>query len=313
MTIFYVVTDGVHTTVISSDNEADGQAGDISKDEALELAIGRFKEAGLDSSGLSVTHVIDDEDNSAYGWGDGPDAIGLTEGAFIQVAIDKADDEVVVDSDAVVSGYNVMSWRHIEPNDVLIHLARCAPVANARDMPPRDDRHKASLVAGRAAVAAFNAFQSNPESSSLAALAAKMKNLEEALGADGHPKTVLSSVIQSWEVAESPDDFAALSDDGRKPWKLEVDLHSANQLRVAVWPASEKMDEATSGLGLFIEIDNGVPTAHVAPAPCLENSCHIRQVSNHEVRVAPGTHLPARDVQDGVEPGYVFTNGSPQD
>lgn len=313
MTIFYVVTNGLHTTVISSDNESDGKTGNVSKDDALELAIGRFKEAGLDSSGLSVTHVIDDEDNSAYGWGDGPEAIGLTEGAFIQVASDMADDEVAVDSDAVVSGYNVMSWTHLEPNDVLYHLASCAPVANTRDMAPRDDRHDASLAAGRAAVAAFNAFQANPDSASLAALAAEMKNLEAALGADGESNVVFSGVIQSWEVAESPDDFAALSDDGRKPWKVEVERASANQLMVAVWPANEKIDEATSGLGLFIEIDKGLPTAHVAPAPHLENSCHIRQVSNHEVRVTPGTNLPARDVQEGVEPGYVFTNGSPQD
>jgi hypothetical protein len=312
MTIFYVVTNGQHTTVISSDNEADGRTGDVSKDDALELAIGRFKEVGLDSSGLSVTHVIDDEDNSAYGWGDGPEAIGLTEGAFIQVASDMADDEVAVDGDAVISGYNVMSWTHIEPNDVLYHLASSAPVANARNMPPRDDRHDASLAASRAALAAYKAFQTNSDSASLAALAAVMKNLEAALGTDGESKVALTSVIQSWEVSESPADFAALSDDGRKPWRVEVEQPSANQLTVAIWPANEKMDEARSGLGLFIEIDKGVPTVHVAPAPHLENSCHIRQVSNHEVRVTPGTNLPEREVQEGVEPGYVFTNGSPQ-
>lgn len=313
MTIFYVVTNGLHTTVVSSEDDSDGRTSDLTKVDALELAVSRFKEAGIDTSGLAVTHEVDDEEKSVNGWGDGPDAIGLTESVFVQAAIDMADDDAAVDSDAVVSGFSVMSWKFTEPSDVLDHLARNAPVANARDVPPRDSRNDAALEAGRAAVAAYDAFQANPDSASLAALAAVMKDLDQALAGKGLSNVVFSGVIQSWEVAESPDDFAALSDDGRKPWKVEVEKTSANQLTVAVWPANEKMDEATSGLGLFIEIDKGVPTAHVAPAPHLENSCHIRQVSNHEVRVTPGTNLPARDVQEGVEPGYVFTNGSPQD
>lgn len=310
MTIFYVVTNGLHTTVITSGDEDNGQ-GEVSKEEALELAVSKFKDAGLDASGLAVACEIDDEEEPVDAWGDGPEDIGLSDGVFIEAASQLQEDNVSVDSDAVVSGFNVMSWMYTEPSDVLYHLARNAPIAVGRSMPPRDSRHDAALEAGRAAVAAFDAFQANPDSASLTALAAVMKNLDSALEGKDGSKVALSSVIQSWESAESSAEFEAMTDDQRKPWKVEVEHTSANQLTVAVWPANQNMADATSGLGLYIEIDKGVPTVHVAPSPNQENACHIRQLSSHEVRVTPGTRLPERDDQEGSGPGYVFTNGSP--
>lgn len=313
MTTFYVVTNGSYTTVVSHDGDASAGATAMSQDAVLQEATKRFKAAGLDAAGLKVTHEIDELEHDHEGWGDGPSDIGLSDGAFLRVAEDMgADEDVSIDSDAVVSAFNVMAWKWIDPKDALHHLADSEPVANCRGQASRDTQHDASLNAARAAVAAFDRFQASPDAASLKALAEVMRGLEAALSSSsGDTEVKFSSVINSWEAIGNAEHFAAMSDDQRKPWRLKVSEESVNQLRVDLWPASEDVEESTSGLGLFIEVDDGVPTVHVAPGPNSDAACHIRYVSSHQVRVSPGTLLPARD-DSACGPGFVFTNGGPQ-
>lgn len=242
--------------------------------------------------------------------GNGPKDIGLTEGAFIRAVEGMLGNEVCVDDDAEVSGFNLMTWCHGEPNDVMYHLASTEPVANLRDQPSRSETSEIVQLAAQRALDAFKAYQLNPSGTALDLLTEVMSTLEGTLDTRRDPSKVLSTVIQSWEATECPDDFASLSDDGRKPWKIEIEQTSANQVAVALWPASADMGEAQSGFGLLIEVDKGIPTVHVAPGPHQDNCCHVRQEVSGKVRVTAGTSFPVGLMNDGSLSSCIFVNGS---
>lgn len=72
MTTFYVASNGLHTTVVASNSEENNEIREISLDEALAIAKQKFTTAGIDTAGLSITRVIDEDYASSYGWGTVP-------------------------------------------------------------------------------------------------------------------------------------------------------------------------------------------------------------------------------------------------
>lgn len=121
-TAFRVVASSHHTVVVVGD---DDQA-------ALDAARERFTKAGIGFDTLEVVGRYEDGDEF-----DDLADLGLPEGMVVDAAAGLYnDDDLTVDGNAVISGWNIQIWQHMVPATVLAMLAkRDVPAANARRSP----------------------------------------------------------------------------------------------------------------------------------------------------------------------------------
>lgn len=315
--LMVVIGNGSHTTVVSEDQVIAAKLGDkafeiSNRDEfnaaALAIAVARFAASNLDTGNVQVIKVVDTEFED--GDPDEVSDIGLTEGAYIEITHQVLDDdELSISSDALVSGFNVQSWSWLSPTAALDHLTGCPPVLSRRQSKNRSVELEEELATLKAhARVLVGALRSDPSQN----LEEQLVNLEQILGIrEPEESVVFRTTIRTWEAGEgSADGYSA---DQLKPWSVTVSNH-ADQLRVCVWPRGESVDEAVSGLGVLIEVNQGLPALHISPGPNADNSCHVHAISEHEVEVAPGTRLSRAQVPSRVYEGsgaYVLSNGSP--
>lgn len=316
--VMVVITNGTHTLAVSDDDVVKASIGNDAinlddeeslKQAALALAAPRFTKSNLDVSVLQVVAMVDTSFESSEP--DDPSDIGLNDAIFIEVAHQVLDnDELSISSDAMVSGFNVQSWSWLSPQATLEHLSKCAPVANRRSAHNRVDELEEQLSTLKAAARALAAGLRGDPSQFMGVSDDLIGNVENLLGDRDAPESIVyRSSIQSWEVGEgSADDF---TEDQRKAWSITVS-HAGDQLRVCVWPKCEAIDEASTGLGVLVEVNKGFPALHISPNPNDDTCCHVHAISTHEVEVTPGTrYSPAGKssvVYDGA-PAYVLSNG----
>lgn len=299
MTMYYVVSNGLHTTVVTGDevfSKCEGDADDALKQAAVALAVERFTEHQVDPVGLKVVAAVDPEDEPegfTNWYGDDPEDIGLTDGAFLRAAQEVAmSDEFEVDDNAVVSGYNVQGWHWVDPEEVLTHLSTEAPVACARPQAALSSDSQESVAALRHRAAALldalaaDVLTDVPElGEAVIAVRSHMAALREIVGET--PKqapAVVSDVIQTWEVGEGS--AGGFTEEQRKPWRREVTV-VGNQMRIDLWPAALSRFEAEEGLNLLIEVNAGRPCVHIGPGVNGDNACHVHVLSPSKLEVAP--------------------------
>lgn len=316
--VMVVITNGTHTLAVSDEDVVKASVGNDAlnlddeeslKQVALALAALRFTKSNLDVSALEVVAVVDTTFDTSEP--DDPNDIGLNDAIFIEVAHQVLDnDELSISSDAMVSGFNVQSWSWLSPQAALGHLSKCAPVANRRSAQNRVDELEGQLSTLKAAARALAAGLRGDPSQFASASEDLIGNVEALLGArDASESIVYRSSIQTWEAGEgSADDFTPGQ---RKQWSVTVS-QAGDQLRVCVWPKGEAIDDASTGLGVLVEVNKGFPALHISPNPNDDTCCHVHAISTHEVEVTPGTrYSPAGRhsvVYDGA-PAYVLSNG----
>lgn len=189
MSIFYIASNGTHTTVICEDfvnPSAEDDEADLTCEEiALNVAKARFVAAGLDVKELQISHVLDSVENDNHGWGDGPEDIGLSQGVFLEAANQLLDiDDLAIDSNSGISGFNVMSWWFVDPEEALSRLSSIGPVKNERDqksMCDELDSMREAIGAVGAAFAAFTKSMPDLENEQFKALASAVKQLRNTV------------------------------------------------------------------------------------------------------------------------------------
>lgn len=315
MTMYYVISNGLHTTVIT-DEAAHARAGadddEAVRKTALTLAIERFNASSIDSAGLRIVHVADTEEETegfSDWYGDEPSDIGLDEIVFLDAAESCVNsDDFSMEYGAPASGFNVRGWHYVEPEDVLSHLAENDPVKCTRDpaVPGTDpyadlSRLKSAAHALLAALEAGGLSDAPEETVAVARVRALMTELQEVVGGSKVP-TSTCDVIQTWEVAEGS--AGDLTEDQRKPWKREVVIQG-DQMVVSLWPATQAKEDAEDGINLLIEVNKGRPCVHIGPGVLGDNACHVHVISPNLLEVAPAQgHLQVDETK-----AYAGPNG----
>lgn len=116
----------------------------------------------------------------------------------------------------------------------------------------------------------------------------EMTSQPQAPAAEAARKLQHSSVIRSWEVGQGSD--GGMTDDQRKPWRLTIE-QDGDQVSIRLWPEGESEADATVGLGIFLEVNEGRPAVHIAPGPLAENACHVHAIGPSLLEVTASSPL----------------------
>jgi len=262
---------------------------------ALALAGDRFQAAHQPHQDLKLHQIVELEDGSPVdGDPDGPEDIGLTESVLIEVARHVyGSDDLEFDDDAMFSGMNVQGWSHVSASQALEALTEMEPALIRREQPARGSKAEQDLDALKAQtrsllnlVGVLAASGAQPSPADLDALGQQAKIVEQLLGdASKGEQVVHATTIRSWQVGEKSDE--GYTDDQRKPWSVTL-TQSGDQLRLNVWPKGESIDEATTGLGVLIEVNGGAPALHLASSPNADNCCHVHQFEEDQLEITFG-------------------------